>query len=181
MLREVTCKWVNRTGSEKGWLRNEWTGKGKLITTTGKLTGLLTKTNVNAACYKSCTIKDETFISNKKNYESDDLSTRMMEWNSIFSFFFWFFKCNMLSWYFFVKVFRELFLFWEKLCTVFFLWFHFQLHLTFYLLIPKNAFLSMFFYESLFLICRLQQDFSCLLKEMKQYCMKLFWILLFLE
>lgn len=62
MLREVTCKWVSRAESEKG-LRNEWTGKGKLITTsTGKLTGLLTKTNVNAACYKSCTMKDETFI-----------------------------------------------------------------------------------------------------------------------
>lgn len=65
---------------EGGWLRNEWTGKGKLITTsTGKLTGLLTKTNVNVACYKSCTMKDETFKSNRKNYESDDLSTRVME------------------------------------------------------------------------------------------------------
>lgn len=53
MLREVTCKWISRAGSEKGWLRNEWTGKGKLITTwTGKLTGLLTKTNVNAAWIK---------------------------------------------------------------------------------------------------------------------------------
>lgn len=62
MLREVTCKWVSRAESGKG-LRNEWTGKGKLITmSTGKLTGLLTKTNVNAACYKSCTMKDETFI-----------------------------------------------------------------------------------------------------------------------
>lgn len=51
MLREVTCKWISRAGS--GWLRNEWTGKGKLITTwTGKLTGLLTKTNVNAAWIK---------------------------------------------------------------------------------------------------------------------------------